>query len=138
MAKTNSSPIWIRRLSKGDLHDLIAKVKSRDLPSIARAIDFVTADSLGMWHNRARAKLCRYFKNEPPNNEQQRRLVEMIEQRLVTGSFYEQFKDQLGMAAIFDPAQIKQAAEIAIEDEKQYIRRYAKWVLNRIKSQDKP
>ena len=110
MAKTNSSPIWIRRLSKGDLHDLIAKVKSRDLPSIARAIDFVTADSLGMWHNRARAKLCRYFKNEPPNNEQQRRLVETIEQRLVTGSFYEQFKDQLGLAAIFDPDQIKLAA----------------------------
>lgn len=133
MAKPNP-PIWTGKLSKGDLHDLIRRVKSGDSSSIDKAVDFVVADSLGMWHNRARAKLCRHFKNEPPGQEQQRRLVHRIQNRLIDGDFHEQFKDQLGMATVFDSVTLQQAAEIAVENEKRYIRKYAKWVLSRIKN----
>lgn len=131
MAKPNP-PIWIQNLSKNDLHKIIAKVKCGDRPSIAKSIDFIEADSLGLWHNRARAKLCRHFKNKPPNQEQVNRLIEKIEQRLITGNFHEQFKDQLGMAVCFAPSRLKQAAENAIQNDKRYIRKYAKWVLNRV------
>ena len=132
MEKPNT-PQW-NHLSKGDLRDLIACVKNGDQSAIDKSIDFIVADSLGMWHNRARAKLCRYFKNEAPNKEQQRRLVDKIKSRLLNGDFHEQFKDQLGMATNFDPRELQQAAEIAIKNEKRYIRKYAKWVLNRIEN----
>ena len=133
MAKPNP-PIWTRHLSKGDLHDLIARVKNGDQLAIDKAIDFIVADSLGMWHNRARAKLCRHFKNATPDKEQQRRLVDRIKSRLINGDFHEQFKDQLGMATNFAPRELQQAANSALENEKRYIRKYAKWVLTRIEN----
>ena len=98
--------LWIRSLTKPELHELIEDVKRGDADAMDRAVVFVTAESFGIWHNRARAKLCRYFKNHPPSAAQRELLVDAIEGRLIDGTFYEQFKDQLSMAIRFAPTAI--------------------------------
>ena len=120
--------LWIRSLTKPELHLLIDEVKCGDADAVARAVEFVTAESFGMWHNRARAKLCRYFKNHPPSDDKCRSLVDAIESRLIEGRFYEQFKDQLAMAIRFDPDRMAEAAAVASRSERAYVRRYADWL----------
>jgi hypothetical protein len=120
--------IWIRSLTKPELHSLIKEVKRGDSDAATRAVAFVTAESFGMWHNRARAKLCRYFKNHPPPDSQCRSMVDAIINRLIDGRFYEQFKDQLSMAIRFAPERMAEAAAVASHSDKEYIRRYADWV----------
>lgn len=126
--------LWIRSVGKSDLHSLIADVKRGDSDATDRAVAFVTAESFGMWHNRARAKLCRYFKNHPPSDDQRDSMVNAIACRLINGRFYEQFKDQLAMAIRFDHLRIAEAANVASNSDKDYIRRYAAWVFHTIDS----
>ncbi|WP_145304521.1 hypothetical protein [Crateriforma conspicua] len=120
--------LWIRSLTKTELHSLVAAVKLGDLEATSRAVEFVAAESFGMWHNRARAKLCRYFKNHPPTDDQSKRMVDAIIDRLIDGRFSEQFKDQLSMAIRFSPARMAEAATVASASDRNYIRRYADWV----------
>ncbi|TWU17788.1 hypothetical protein Pla52o_50030 [Novipirellula galeiformis] len=126
--------LWIRSLTKSDLHSLIEDVKRGDTDAATRAVAFVTAESLGMWHNRARAKLCRYFKNHPPSDDQCKSMVDAIVNRLIDGRFYEQFKDQLSMAIRFAPARMAEAADVASCSNREYIRRYAAWVRRAVDS----
>ncbi|WP_039962531.1 hypothetical protein [Rhodopirellula europaea] len=128
--------IWIRSLTKSELHTLINDVKAGDQDAIARATAFVSAESFGMWHNRARAKLCRYFKNHPPSPDQCRRMVDAIINRLTDGRFSEQFKDQLSMAIRLAPDGMADAAALASGSERGYIRRYATWVRNTLDSSE--
>jgi len=127
--------IWIRTLTKSELHWLIEDVKRGDSDAATRAVEFVTAESFGLWHNRARANLCRYFKNHPPPDDQCRSMVDAIVSRLIEGRFYEQFKDQLSMAIRFSPDRLAEAATVASSSEKEYIRRYAAWVRHVLTSQ---
>lgn len=120
--------LWIRSLTKPDLHSLIDDVKRGDADATSRAIAFVAAESFGMWHNRARAKLCRDFKNHPPSEIETQRMVDAIASRLVEGRFFEQFKDQLSMAIRIDPERMAETAEVASHSEKEHVRRYANWV----------
>ncbi|MEM6365392.1 MAG: hypothetical protein AAF745_13280 [Planctomycetota bacterium] len=122
--------LWIRSLTKSELHTLINDVKAGDHDAIARATEFVSAESFGMWHNRARAKLCRYFKNHPPTDEQCRQMVDAIISRLTDGRFSEQFKDQLSMAIRLAPDEMADAAALASDSQLSYVRRYANWVRN--------
>ena len=130
--------LWIRTLTKSELHLLVRNVKSGDSDAISRAVIFVSSESFGMWHNRARAKLCRHFKNHPPSDSECLPMVTAIVARLVEGRFYEQFKDQLSMAIRFDPSQLKAAAAIASESESEYVRRYAAWVQNVLATSTRP
>ena len=130
------APIWIRSLSKHDLADLIANVKRGDESATSQAVTFVTAESFGLWHNRARAKLCRFFKNHPPSPDECGRLVNTIANRLLEGRFYEQFKDQLSMAIRFSPEVLAQSAAVAVGSDRDYIRRYGRWVQNVLESTD--
>lgn len=95
--------IAIDLLSKQDLQLLIGEVKRGDREATSRAIDFLIVESFGLWHNRARAKLCRHFKNHPPVRVEQERIVDAIVGRLLDGRFSEQFKDQLAMAIRLSP-----------------------------------
>jgi hypothetical protein len=122
--------LWIRTLTKADLRSLIEAVKCGDQESVSNAVVFVASESFGMWHNRARASLCRHFKNHPPSDDDRRRMVATIAKRLVEGRFSEQFKDQLAMAIRFDPVRLSEAANIASDSQREYIRRYADWVRN--------
>ncbi len=87
-----------------------------------------------MWHNRARAKLCRYFKNHPPCDDDRMRMVDAINNRLIQGRFSEQFKDQLSMAIRFDPDRMAEAVSVASSSDRGYIRRYAGWVRHALNS----
>ncbi|TWU43636.1 hypothetical protein Poly51_62910 [Rubripirellula tenax] len=114
---------------------LIDDVKRGDTDAATRAVAFVAAESFGIWHNRARAKLCRYFKNHPPPEDQCRTMLNAIVDRLIDGRFYEQFKDQLSMAMRFAPDRMADAAAVASSSDKDYIRRYGAWVRRAIDSQ---
>lgn len=126
--------LWVRSLSKPDLDVLIYDVKRGQADAIRRAVDFVTAESFGYWHNRARAKLCRHFKNHPPPEEDSKRLVDAIASRLIDGRFSEQFEDQLSMAIRFDPARMADIADVASRSDREYIRRYAERVRHALSS----
>ena len=123
-------------MTKSDLHALIADVKRGDVEATSRATAFVAAESFGMWHNRARAKLCRQFKNHPPSDRERDRMVDAIVSRLIDGRFSEQFKDQLAMAIRFDRDRLSDAANIALTSDREYIRRYGNWVRHALDSSD--
>ncbi len=135
LMRTSYAAIWIRSLTKSELHALIDDVQRGDLDATHRAVEFVVAESFGLWHNRARAKLCRYFKNHPPSDDDRKRLVEAIVARLIDGCFYEQFKDQLTMAIRFDRDRMEEAQTVASRSEKDYVRRYADWIRGALDSQ---
>lgn len=129
--------LWIRSLTKADLHSLIDDVKRGDADATSRAVAFVAAESFGLWHNRARAKLCRHFKNHPPSDDERKRMVDAIVNRLIDGRFFEQFKDQLSMAIRLDPDRMADAASVASKSDREYIRRYADWVRHVLNSSAK-
>ena len=127
-------PLDVRELSKGELHDLIAATKAGDPDAIKQSVAFVTVESFGYWHNRARAKLCRHFKNHPPSQKQCDRMVGTIYGRLTTGNFHEQFRDQLSMAIRFNRDRMEEAANIALRSDREYIVRYGNRVIHAIRS----
>ena len=127
-------PRDIRELTAIELHDLIDATKAGDTDAIKQSVAFVTAESFGYWHNRARAKLCRHFKNHPPSQKQCDRMVGTICGRLTSGNFYEQFRDQLSMAIRFDRDSMQKAANIALRSDREYIVRYGNRVLHAIRS----
>ncbi|WP_233148597.1 hypothetical protein [Rhodopirellula sp. MGV] len=118
-------------MTKANLHSLINEVKLGQPDAIRRAAEFVAAESFGMWHNRARAKLCRYFKNHPPPAEECDRMVNAIASRLIEGRFSEQFKDQLSMAIRLSPDRMANALPLAESSDREYVRRYASWLRNK-------
>ena len=128
------APRDIRDLAANELHELIENTKAGSPDAIQSSVRFVVAESFGYWHNRARAKLCRHFKNHPPQLKECDRMVNAIFGRLTSGNFYEQFKDQLSMAIRFNREKMTKAANIAIKSEREYIRRYGKRVLHAIDS----
>lgn len=126
--------LWIRSLTKPDLDALICDVKRGNADARRRAVDFVTAESFGLWHNRARAKLCRHFKNHPPTEEERGRMVDAVTARLIDGRFFEQFRDQLSMAIRFAPERMADVADVASRSDREYVRRYAERVRHVLKS----
>jgi len=132
--RSSFAALWIRSLTKPELHSLIDDVKHGDPDATSRATVFVASESFGMWHNRARAKLCRYFKNHPPPDDQCKRMLDAIIDRLIDGRFSEQFKDQLSMAIRFAPERMADAVTVASSSDRGYIRRYADWVRHALNS----
>ena len=127
-------PSHFGKLTKGQLHDLIASTKAGCPDAIGQSVAFVCGKSLGDWHNRARANLCRHFKNHRPSPEACEQMVNTICDRLISGKFYEQFWDQLSMAIRFDVGRMAETANIAVDSEREYIRRYGARILHAIDS----
>ncbi|QDT07757.1 hypothetical protein K227x_61850 [Rubripirellula lacrimiformis] len=128
--RASFAALWIRALTSSELRSLVNEVKLGDPDATSRATVFVASESFGLWHNRARAKLCRYFKNHPPTDGECKRMVDAIVNRLLDGRFSEQFKDQLSMAIRFDADRLADAAKTAACSDKDYVRRYAAWISN--------
>jgi len=59
--RSSFAALWIRSLTKPEIHSLIDDVKHGDPDATSRASVFVASESFAMWHNRGRAKLCRYL-----------------------------------------------------------------------------
>ena len=110
------------------------RLKIDDLEAIYECIEFTLAESFGVWHNRARAKICRNLAGRLRDVRLKDRLVRVIANRLITGQFGQQFKDQLRMAVRFEPERLRKAAVQVKDDNRQYVRRYAQWTLNFVDS----
>ena len=119
---------------KLELDDLIERLKTDDADAIYECIVFTLAESFGRWHNRARAKICRNLKNRLTDPTLRHRLVDVVIERLRSGRFSEQFKDQLTMAIRFDPDRMHSVATRLQFNGTDYIRRYAQWVLHAVES----
>lgn len=104
-------------LSKHELHALIDALPAGDPRTLAQCIDFVTAETLGFWHGRARAKMCRRLKHVHLSRDQRDRLVRCIADRLASGRFSEQFRDQLRLAMLLDPVHMAQVAERSAQSQ---------------------
>lgn len=105
--------------------------------ALGRAIVFFLESSRGFWHNRARAMLARRFKHCEISLEDRVAIVSCICERLTIGDFTEQFRDQLRLARLLDRRTLEDAAIRALHSRKDYVRRYARWVLERA-GRDRP
>ncbi len=118
-------------LAKGDLHHLAGRLLSDEPSAIATCIEFIEAETKGIWHGRARAMMCRRLKHCSLSSSQRTRLVSCITERLCSGHFPEQFRDQLRLALRLDATRVSTIARSCAHDHRDYVRRYAAWLLTR-------
>jgi hypothetical protein len=116
-------------MSKGDVIRLANELKSGSVEAVERAVRFVCADSEGLWHGRGRAMMCRRMKHLELPRSHRESLVSAILDRLESGCFSEQFRDQLRLAMHLNGPKSFSAANSALSSEREHVRRYAKWVL---------
>ena len=119
-------------LDKRDLHHLAGRLLSDEPSAIATCIEFIEAETKGIWHGRARAMMCRRLKHCSLSAPQRTRLVSCITERLCSGHFSEQFRDQLRLALHLDSTRVFTAARSCAHDHRDYVRRYAAWLLTHL------
>jgi hypothetical protein len=134
-ASLHASLSAIESLSKAQLHRLADQLLVADADAIEQCVGFVEAETFGNWHGRARAMMARRLKHCPLTSQQQARLVEAILRRFASGSFSEQFKDQLRLVLQLDPIQAFTVARRCEFAPKDHVRRYAAWLLAHMKSE---
>lgn len=117
-------------LSKAELQGLADGLCRGDTQVTSLCVEFVCAETLGVWHGRARAMMCRRMKHVGLDENQSARLVECISGRLASGRFSEQFKDQLRLALKLDAPTVFQVARDCRSSDSQHVRAYAAWVLS--------
>ncbi|HEY4360763.1 MAG TPA: hypothetical protein VGN17_07340 [Bryobacteraceae bacterium] len=119
-------------LDKAGLYDLacgLDPAASDHAAAKQRCIEFVLAETLGHWHNRARAMMCRRLKHCALTPAESRQLADAITARLAAGKIPEQFRDQLRLALHLDPQRTLEAAHSCLASRKEYIRRFATWAI---------
>lgn len=119
-------------LSKPELHELADGLLLEDAVVLERCIDFVCAETVGLWHGRARALMCRRLKHIALSKKQSAQLVQCISNRFSTGEFSEQFKDQLRLALLLDLDLLLKDAEKCQTSHIPHVCRYATWVLRHV------
>jgi len=122
------------RLNKPELHAMADLLLIEDPEAIAWCVRFVAADTRGWWHNRARAMMCRRMKHCPLDDKQRSILVACIVERLQSGIFDEQFRDQLRFALKVDRQRVISAAHEILTGksaakQKEHVYRFALWTL---------
>lgn len=116
-------------LSKQALRALADRLLVQDVVALDACIAFVLADTRGLWHGRARAMICRRLKHCALGRSQRTQLLAGILERLQTGAFSEQFKDQLRLARHLDRSRTLAAAERALTSSRPHVQRYAQWTV---------
>ncbi|TFY96166.1 hypothetical protein [Ramlibacter humi] len=134
-AHMNRSPVPephadFKTLTKVELHGLADELLACDTAAVERCVNFVLADTKGLWHGRARALMCRRLKHCDLGRTHRTALVDCITQRLRLGLFSEQFKDQLRLAMHLDLEKTLLACRQIAQSDKPYVRRYAQWALS--------
>jgi hypothetical protein len=117
-------------LTKGELQDLADRLLLDDPDAIEACIVFIEVDTMGNWHGRARAMMCRRLKHCTLSPSQRDRLVDCITERLRSGNFSQQFRDLLRLALYLDKQTTLNIAATCLGDRRNYVRRYAEWILN--------
>jgi hypothetical protein len=117
-------------LSKLALRQLADGLVLEEAFAVERCVEFVLAETRGLWHGRARALMCRRLKHSALTSALSQQLVACISQRLATGVFSEQFKDQLTLALHLDAHHLVNVARSCADSPRAHVRRYAQWVLN--------
>ena len=118
------------QLNRYDVRGLARGLLACDPETINRCVEFILAETRGSGHGRARAMMCRRLKHCDLSPEMRERLVECIINRLVTGNFAEQFRDQLRLAIHLDPERTsKEAHKCLASPSRMHIHRLAKWVV---------
>lgn len=122
--------IDLNSLAYGLLLNETGALEKYETGAVEKCVEFTLAETKGNWHGRARALMCRRLKHCELNPEQRRQLVTCISDRLARGDFGEQFYDQLRLAMHLDQKQtFKVAQECLSNSPKEYVRRFALWVL---------
>lgn len=116
-------------LTKRGLHDLADRLLLDEPEAVEACIAFVEADTVGIWHGRARAMMCRRLKHCTLSAPQRDRLVCCITERLHSGRFAQQFWDQLRLILYLDRQSTLNIAANCLGDRRNYVRRYAEWIL---------
>jgi len=117
-------------ISKYELLQLAGRLLKQEPAAIDLSVKFVLAETRGHWHGRARAMMCRRLKHCELAQSDSALLVGTIIDRLATGTFSEQFKDQLRLALHLDFHRTVEACRaIAGCTGRLYVARYAQWVL---------
>lgn len=122
------------RMTKRDVIALADELKSGSVDVVERAVRFVCAETEGLWHGRGRAMMCRRMKHLELPRAHRERLVTVILERLQSGHFAEQFRDQLRLAMQLDERRAYAVADKSLASDRDYVRRYARWVLSHQKS----
>jgi hypothetical protein len=130
MQRQKEKPSHFDSFTKGELHTLCDRLLTDDPAAIDTCIAFIECDSLGLWHNRARAMMARRLKHCALSRAQRTRLARAILDRLVSGRFSEQFKDQLRLVLHLDSKQAFAVARSCDVVPAAHVRRYASWVLS--------
>ena len=117
-------------LSKVELHALADGLLKREPWAVERCVEFVVAETRGLWHGRARAMMCRRLKHCTLGRTHRTELLSCITGRLASGSFSEQFKDQLRLAMHIDSRETLQVCRKCLGSRKPHVRRYAEWALS--------
>jgi len=123
-------------MSKSELHELADGLLRSEPWAVVRCVEFILAETRGLWHGRARALMCRRLKHCELTPGQKERLVAGITGRLAAGDFSEQFKDQLRLALHLDGPRTFAAARECAARPMLHVRRYAVWVLSHQPSHD--
>ena len=119
----------LESLSKRDLHQLADDLVLKETGAVEKCVEFVLAETEGLWHGRARAMMCRRLKHCEITAEQRRQLVACITERLALGNFSEQFYDQLRLAMYLDQKRVEVAHKCLSGVPKDHVRRFAIWIL---------
>lgn len=116
-------------LSKAALQELADGLFYEDSLATSSCVDFVCSETRGIWHGRARAMMCRRMKHVGLDKKQSAKLVESIVNRLASGRFSEQFKDQLRLAMTLDSPTLFNAARACRSSKSPHVCAYSAWVL---------
>lgn len=119
-------------MSKQDVRALADELTSGAAHVVERAVRFICAETEGLWHGRGRAMMCRRLKHLNLPRAPRERLLQVILDRLASGHFSEQFRDQLRLALHFDSEKTFATARSAVDSRKEHVRRYARWILSHL------
>jgi hypothetical protein len=117
-------------LTREELHALADRLLCDDLAGVEACLSFFQAETRGLWHGRARALIARRLKHCRLSPEQRTQAVDAILDRLASGRFSEQFKDQLRLALHLAPEQTLTVARKCQGSSADHVRRYATWILS--------
>jgi hypothetical protein len=124
------------RMSKRDIRALADELTSGATEVVEKCVHFICAETKGLWHGRGRAMMCRRLKHFELPRAHRERLLHVILERLDSGDFSEQFRDQLRLAMHLNSEKAFAVARRALSSRKGHVRRYARWVLSHQKVAD--